>query len=459
MVQLLHGTADAETASFCLNRRRMSRWFRPTGFLSHVAALFAGTVASQAVTLLSMPLLTRIYGPAEFAALAIFVAISSLLGSLATGHYEFATLVADSDREAAHVSFLALFLAAACVAACTPVCSFVGGFLPDLIASRRFLWGFSLSLSVSLVSVTSVFGRLHMRASRFSRVASAEFAGTAVTAATSLLAGYWLASSGWALVIALLIGRVTAACLLLRGTANRLWLHRGDLRWAHLKVAARKHWRFPAFVLPSELMARAATDSPKLLLGLFFPAREVGLFALAARVTESPVSLASASISPAFYHRAAQLRHDPRQTRRMIVRVAAGLACLIAVPAAVLMWSAVPIFRFVFGDAWTEAGAYARLLAPMLAVRFAVIPTWTALLANDRQHVVFIQSIAYLALSSVGLAIGGWLASSSIAVALYSTASAVVFTLLLACNVVFAKRPAGVPLPADNPSPAASLAA
>ncbi|MBZ0251999.1 MAG: oligosaccharide flippase family protein, partial [Candidatus Methylomirabilis sp.] len=71
------------------------------------------TALSQGLVVLASPALTRLYEPADFGALAVFVSLISALVVVGTGRYELATPLPDSDEEAAQVLALALGFAGA----------------------------------------------------------------------------------------------------------------------------------------------------------------------------------------------------------------------------------------------------------------------------------------------------------------------------------------------------------
>jgi O-antigen/teichoic acid export membrane protein len=49
------------------------------------------------------------------------------------------------------------------------------------------------------------------------------------------------------------------------------------------------------------------------------------------------------------------------------------------------------VFMFVFGQQWTEAGAYLRILTPMYLLQFVSIPVSATLLVFERQKLQFLR--------------------------------------------------------------------
>ncbi len=58
---------------------------RPTRILAGILSILAGSFVGQGLIVLSTPLLTRIFDPTDFGLWAVFSAIVSILGVVATG--------------------------------------------------------------------------------------------------------------------------------------------------------------------------------------------------------------------------------------------------------------------------------------------------------------------------------------------------------------------------------------
>ena len=81
---------------------------RQNGFVRSAGILVGGTAGAQALTVLALPLLTRIYSPEEFSLLAIYVAMLTMLSVVACLRLEIAIPLPDNDNEAANLLGLAL---------------------------------------------------------------------------------------------------------------------------------------------------------------------------------------------------------------------------------------------------------------------------------------------------------------------------------------------------------------
>ena len=75
-------------------------------FTKNVLTLMTGTTIAQALPIAISPILTRIYSPEDFGLLAIFIAITAIFGSIATGRYELAIVLPEADGDSLNIAAL-----------------------------------------------------------------------------------------------------------------------------------------------------------------------------------------------------------------------------------------------------------------------------------------------------------------------------------------------------------------
>ncbi len=72
--------------------------------------LASGTSVAQLLVIAASPILTRLYSPEDFGALAAFTAVSGILIIVAAGRYDMAIMLPDEDDEAIRVAGVGIAL-------------------------------------------------------------------------------------------------------------------------------------------------------------------------------------------------------------------------------------------------------------------------------------------------------------------------------------------------------------
>ena len=96
-------------------------------FSRNVLTLMTGTTIAQAIPIAISPILTRIYTPEDFGILALFVAISTIFGSIANGRYELAIMLPKKDEDAINIFALGFIVNVGFISFATALVFFIIG--------------------------------------------------------------------------------------------------------------------------------------------------------------------------------------------------------------------------------------------------------------------------------------------------------------------------------------------
>src|SRR5690606_24663663 len=82
-------------------------------FAAAVAKLVSGTLGAQLIGIAALPVLSRLYTPSDFKALAVYTAIVSILSVVACLRFDFAIPLPKSDFSAANLLVMSLMVVGA----------------------------------------------------------------------------------------------------------------------------------------------------------------------------------------------------------------------------------------------------------------------------------------------------------------------------------------------------------
>jgi O-antigen/teichoic acid export membrane protein len=374
------------------------------GFKGNVLRLGGGTALGQALSVLALPVITRLYHPDEMGVLAIFVAFVGFVSVGVTKRLDMAIVSARSDAEADHL-LLAGILAA------LPTSALAGGMMALMIRWNVLSYGtlppWTAVCAAAALLLTGVFTALrywHVRRATFgalSRALVTQGAGRAVAAIALGAAG-----AGWAgLVSAEIVGRSFGIWRLLRDALapiRRAWAD-GAAAW---RRAIAAHAKFPLVVLPSSLVDALASLLPISLVAALFGSAAAGKFLLVQNLGALPASFVAVSVADVLHERLAAVRgRDARRVRRILaeaLRALALCAAAIYVPAMLLApWAC----GLVLGRRWADAGTLFTILAPVSMVNLVVNPVSRLFLVVNRQERKLAADVLRLVLPIGGLVI------------------------------------------------------
>lgn len=330
--------------------------------LRNIALIMRGAVFAQALGLLVLPLLSRLYTPDDFGALQYYLSCLVVLGVSINLRFEFALLRGEDGVETdalfrlcliANVVLSTLMLIAFVLAAQFAPRFYAEymPFAPWLLPLGVFLYGFALSAN-----------NLSLRRFSYALNSNSKVVQSGFNAAGSI--AFAFAQVGrLGLVLGDLVGRLAAATFLLIGLRkfNAERPHLADLR-----AAARRYRAFALISAPSGVInSLGGALTPILIYASFSPA-VAGQFGLVERSLMLAVALIVGSVSQVYASQLGQVIREKGDCKELFARLLRWTALLAIGPVLILALFAQPLFVLVFGNEWSQAGVFARVLAPAI---------------------------------------------------------------------------------------------
>lgn len=359
--------------------------------------LSGGTAIGHAFSLAVGPLLTRLYGPSDFASLALFSSFLSVMGVMVALQYEISIVSGQDEKEAGYLTFVSLALA-------LPTSLLAAFILWMLIRFSAIGYGvlprYSPVLLAFAMCFLGMFAALRywcLREGRFTQVSRgviAQSAGRAICQAAFGAAGF--SSSG--LLLGETVGRGMGMSRMFRDAWPVLRGYAACFRWDECKRALWRNRKFPLYSLPSSFLDALCLSLSVPLLIRLYGTSFGGYYSLVWRAVSVPSVLITIAIADTFHSRiATYARVTPGKVMRQFTQTSLTLLLMGSVPAVILWFWGAPLFRLVFGAQWAVSGTIAAIVAPWYLSDFVVSPVSRVVLVLSGQHIKLIWDIMNLA--------------------------------------------------------------
>lgn len=382
---------------------RMSlKRFTRSAFITNTVALISGSVLTQALTFMLSPVLSRIFALEDFGRLANYNAWVAILSLVSCLRYEHAIVVARTSEETNRVLALTAFLcfASTCVYAFVSVAIHVApvraGYLREIQPIALLI-----PLGVLFICVSSPLTQLNIKHGRFKQLAAVGVAQVIVTISAQVALGLLHVSHG--LILGTVGGYAFAAVALSIGTLDRQTAHalRVASRPNHLIATAREHASFPRYTFSADAIGVIAQQFvPVFITALFNPAL-AGLYAFTTRVVRVPLLVIGGAIASALRKEAPE-RVARGELKTLFSKTVRSLLVLASGPFVVMLFFGRPLFAFVFGEQWRDAGHLVQILAPGVLLEFIAFPVAVFFLVTGTQ-----RNSLRAQLLSIGALVGG----------------------------------------------------
>lgn len=429
-----NGGRDADQARRDFSFETACAEVRPLSFRANVIAMLSGTVLAQAIPLLMMPLLTRLYTPEAIGLQTLFMGCAGALGVAATCRYDLAVVLSDTEEVADDVAGLVLGIAVLVTAVIVLIVASAGEPLAALAGqSGTTGWLWMLAPMAAGTALTLLASAYAARSRCFVRIAQASVANQAAYAIAAVAIGLCSASVQ-GLAAAKLIGQWMGLIVILLafGFAIRRALAHHD--WSRIVRAGRFYRQFLFYNAPYSLVGTVARDMPIFVFSAMSASAAAGFYGLTRTVLFAPTLLASGALSQVFFREAVSLKGSPRLQELTISLLKFGLLTGAPLFAFCAVWGDV-FFETLFGSDWRQAGIFAMIMA--CAAWMALQTGWPERLFEVamRQDVSFrvqvVADIVTVAAVTVPLILG---AEIIVAVAAFTVAN-VLYHLAYLCAI------------------------
>jgi len=392
-----------------LNRRSFSVWGKlgasQSAFASNVMKIASGTALGQGLVFLAMPILTRMFTPAEFGLQGIYVAILSIVLVFSSLRLELALLIPESEQEAA-----SLFLVGICSVCSISLIVFVltVSFGPGLLRSihaqelQPFLW-WVLPIGVMGGGIFQVVSHWCIRTRSFKLIAKTRLVQGAAQVLTQVGIGAMIPGP-LGLLLGADMGRMAGISTLLRSPRLPRLIEFKGLRIEGIFRTLGRYRNFPLVSSWSALLNAFGIYLPILLISKAFESDVAGQFALTQRLFAIPVALIGQAVAQVYMGEgAARLRADPLELHRLVKRTMRNLFLIGLLPTLLAVLVGPSACRAIFGVKWALAGDLVRVTAPMYLVQFVSFPVSQSLNILERQGLQFLWDFSRVLIVSVAI--------------------------------------------------------
>lgn len=372
--------------SLLYNFNNLRKKISSSSYLIDIILQGSGSALAQVIGVLSMPILTRLYSPAQYGVLNKFVTVVSFLTIIVSWRFEYFIVL--PKKEASGIKMFKFILLYGLVAAIglTTTAYFYGDNIAKLLSFEDLsTWMIYTPITALLISLAVAIQQLVQRSQKYLHSGLSEVVNK-IGYFSFALAGYYVFAQTFGLILA------TACGLALKIT----WLALSDRK---LFTPKEKHEDESVFQIVNDYKKSSFSFSvanilqtvtgyvPVYIISRYYGSATLGQWSLVASTLYLPTSVIGIAIGQVYFQRAAKLFSEGEKIRYIWLSTAKTLA-LIAIPTFLAIALLSPwVFPILFGAEWKDAGTYASVFSIAAAASFVSSPLdRTCLIVNVWQY-------------------------------------------------------------------------
>jgi O-antigen/teichoic acid export membrane protein len=356
-------------------------------YFKSLSVLLSGTLIAQVIGYAIAPLLTRLYSTAEMGELALYMRITGFIAAIATLRYESALPIPKNDghsyllyRISLLISFIVLGISSILL-----ISLILAGITPG------FSWWYVLLIifGSAAIVVINIGTNWSVRTGTFSLISRQKIVNSLFS--NTLKWGFAYFSMGYfGLIVATFIGYFLSSF-------EFIFSYRGLKRkYSQLKsrkktwVLLKDHREFPLLNLPHILVDHGRDILIATLILAYFSESIYGSFSHSYAMLRIPSMLIGVSLSQVFYNQAIKLYNENKRMLPLLKKTIGMLIGISIIPFTILYLFGEPIFAWIFGVNWAEAGSYSETMSFWLMVSFVISPISALPMILKKQKIAFV---------------------------------------------------------------------
>lgn len=392
------------------------RKYSASPFVRNVSKLTGGTAIAQLISLVTAPVLYRMYSKEFYGTLGVFMAIAGVLGAVSSMQYIQAVIIEKEDHDAMQAMWLVRIINMSLTFISLIVVFFYGDIISAWLHNELLAdWIILLPVSIFFSGQNELFRIWANRKGKFVIMTWNGLLIAVLVPVISISVGILHNDGPMGLFLGLLAGQIVPAIFMNWQLGKEYSFGLATLNMGEIGQIARKHRAFPTYSLPAEFINRFSNQMPTFMLSVFSGAGAVASFNLSVRMLSLPLQLISGAVGEVFRKRAVEDYQIFGSCRPIFVKTLKTLTILSIGPTVALLSFGPTLFVFFFGEQWKEAGIFSQVLAALYFMKFIASPLSYIFIIAQKQREDFLWHVWMLVSSFAAFYLGFYFFESSYA--------------------------------------------
>lgn len=343
-------------------------------FVKNVLTLMTGTALGQGLALLLSPIITRLFDPSQFSIFEQYAFLLSIFTVVVTGRYEAAVMHPKAKEDARHIVGLSIKIA---LRVCTVMLLLAVAILfysyCNNSTNELVNWIWTLPVALFAIAVFNTVNFWFSREKHYGVAATSRLLYSASGEPVKVLFG-WIKPTVGGLIGGTVIGHCAAAIYSWRQFIKSEPKGLRFLSKEKIKALAIEHKDYPLYSVAGGVLNNLAQWAHVAVFIFFYGEKAlipIGFIALSRRIFFNPLGILSYSYSQVFYQRISGIE-DAIELRSFFLKNLARMLLFASAMVTIVQMLPANSLGIIFGEKWTDALAYLKILSYWYALNFAI---------------------------------------------------------------------------------------
>lgn len=390
--------------------------------LRNVTKISSGTILGQAISIVTLPIFTRLYGATVIGYWTLFTSVAVIVNAFSDLGLSNAIMM-DDEGEQSEKLFSVITTISFIISLIVGVGYFViKSVTPDPSGLHPLFYSIVLFVLIFTQQQVNVCYNWLNKKKQYNILMKNPIINNVSVAVIAIPLGL-MGFTKYGYYIGLVLGQVFTL-FHMRRYLPRIFF---DFKFRDHFDVIRSHLTYVKFQMPTYLVAQVKNQAPVFFIRSFFGVEILGYYSVCMRVLNIPVNLLASSIGKVYYQTAAEMKKKGQEVGDFTFRNIKRAMYVAIAPMVVIMSFGDIVCTLFLGNDYVITGNLSRIIVFMTFFQFLMMATQGITIVLEKQQYALISGIVQIIGYVAGLSIGKYVFSSLyIAVALMTVVFCVI---------------------------------
>ncbi|HID4989458.1 TPA: type 8 capsular polysaccharide synthesis protein Cap8K [Staphylococcus aureus] len=342
---------------------------------------------AQVILIITTPIITRLYSPAEFGEFTIFSNIAMILIPIINARYDLLIVNAKNDRSANILSQISFLISLLILLILIPILAISAWLYPNFILDFIFI-----IIMLFLVSLTNIFTNYLNKERKYKVLSLINVFRAGSMALLQIIFG--LLSLGiLGLIIGFSLSYITGITLGYKTFKKHFNIVRNKEETKALFLENKNQL---VYSTPSILLNSLSFSVVVFFIGILYTNTEVGIYGMAIRVLGIPVTIISLGLSKIFMQQANDYYIERGNFRNLLLKFSSTLVIVSIILYVPLYLFSEELVNILLGHSWVDAITVIKIVIPLFVIRLIVSTVSLSVIVLQKQQLELILQALFL---------------------------------------------------------------
>ncbi|HAY0676958.1 TPA: oligosaccharide flippase family protein [Staphylococcus aureus] len=342
---------------------------------------------AQVILIITTPIITRLYSPAEFGEFTIFSNIAMILIPIINARYDLLIVNAKNDRSANILSQISFLISLLILLILIPIFAISAWLYPNFKLDFIFI-----IIMLFLVSLTNIFTNYLNKERKYKVLSLINVFRAGSMALLQIIFGL-LSLGSLGLIIGFSLSYITGITLGYKTFKKHFNIVRNKEETKALFLENKNQL---VYSTPSILLNSLSFSVVVFFIGILYTNTEVGIYGMAIRVLGIPVRIISLGLSKIFMQQANDYYIERGNFRNLLLKFSSTLVIVSIILYVPLYLFSEELVNILLGHSWVDAITVIKIVIPLFVIRLIVSTVSLSVIVLQKQQLELILQALFL---------------------------------------------------------------